>query len=61
MDLSSIHSDLSDGAREEIEALPRSERLVQMATVQNRPTRELVAQVATVCPDMPPSKAVCTP
>jgi general secretion pathway protein E len=46
MDLSSIYSDLSEDAREEIEALPRSERLVQIATLQNRPTREIVAQVA---------------
>ena len=52
MDLSSIYSDLSDDAREEIEALPRSERLVQIATLQNRPTRELVAELAELA-DLP--------
>ncbi len=46
MDLSSLYSDLSEDACDEIEALPRSERLVQIATLMNRSTRELVAQVA---------------
>jgi type II secretory ATPase GspE/PulE/Tfp pilus assembly ATPase PilB-like protein len=48
MDLSSIYSDLSEDARETLEALPRSERLIHIATLQNRPTRELVAQIAKV-------------
>jgi general secretion pathway protein E len=46
MDLSPLYSDLSEDAREEIEALPRSERLIQIASLQNRATRELVAQIA---------------
>ncbi|MEN8662205.1 MAG: GspE/PulE family protein [Lentimonas sp.] len=46
MNLSSIYSDLSDEQREEIEALPRSERLLQIATLRNVPTRELVQEVA---------------
>ncbi len=46
MDLSPLYCDLSEDAREEIEALPRGERLVQIATLQNRPTRALVAQIA---------------
>ena len=46
MDLSPLYSDLNEDARAEIEALPRSERLVQIATLQNRSTRELVAQIA---------------
>lgn len=46
MDLSPIYNDLEEAQRDEIEALPRSERLLQIATLQNKPTRELVAQVA---------------
>ena len=48
MDFSPLYSDLSEDARAEIEALPRSERLVQIATLQNRSTRELVAQIAAM-------------
>jgi type II secretory ATPase GspE/PulE/Tfp pilus assembly ATPase PilB-like protein len=46
MNLNSIYRDLSEEQREEIEALPRSERLIQIATLRNKPTRELVEQVA---------------
>ena len=57
MDLSTIYSDLNEEQREEIEALPRAERLIQIATLLNRPTRELVTQIATttglpVCKDI---------
>ena len=48
MDLSPLYSNLSDEERKEIEALPRAERLVQIAALQNRPTRELVTQVAEI-------------
>lgn len=46
MNLNSIYSDLSDEQREEIEALPRSERLLQIATLRNIPTRKLVEEVS---------------
>ncbi len=46
MSLDTLYRDLSEEQRAEIEAMPRSERLVQIATLQNRPTRELVAEVA---------------
>lgn len=46
MNLNSIYSDLSDEQREEIEALPRSERLLQIATLRNVATRALVKEVA---------------
>jgi type II secretory ATPase GspE/PulE/Tfp pilus assembly ATPase PilB-like protein len=57
MDLSTIYSDLNEEQREEIEALPRAERLIQIATLLNRPTRELVTQIAAttglpVCKDI---------
>ncbi|HAV12914.1 MAG TPA: secretion system protein E, partial [Opitutae bacterium] len=46
MNLNSIYSDLSDEQRQEIEALPRSERILQIALLRNLPTRELVKAVA---------------
>ncbi len=52
MNLSPLYSDLSEKEREEIEALPRSERLVHIATLHNRSTRELVAQIAELA-DLP--------
>lgn len=57
MDLSTIYSDLNEEQREDIEALPRAERLIQIATLLNRPTRELVTQIAAttglpVCKDI---------
>ena len=46
MDLSPLYQDLSDDQRIEIEALPRSERLIHIAMLRNRPTREVVSQCA---------------
>ena len=46
--LDSIYETLDEDTRGEIEALPRSERLVKMATLQNRTTREFVAEVAAI-------------
>jgi len=46
MNLDSIYSGIDDEQRDEIDALPRSERLLQIATIRNRSTAELVAQVA---------------
>ena len=46
MDLSSLYSDLSEEQRDEIEALPRSERLSQIATYKNVALRDLVKQAA---------------
>jgi general secretion pathway protein E len=46
MDLSNLYSDLNEEQRDAIQALPRAERLVQIATLLNRPTREVVAHIA---------------
>ena len=48
MDFSSLYKGLSEDEREEIEALPRSERLIHIATLQNCSTSELVAKVAEI-------------
>ena len=57
MDLSTIYSDLNEEQREEIEALPRAERLIHIATLLNRPTRELVTQIAATT-GLPVSKEI---
>lgn len=44
----SIYENLDAEARDTIEALPRSERLIQMAMMQNRTTRESVAEMAAI-------------
>ena len=46
MDLSRIYEGLDDEQRETVDTLPRSERINQVATLRNRPTRELVEEVA---------------
>lgn len=46
--LEPIYSDLSKKERDAIDALPRAERLIRIATLQNRPTSALIAQVATI-------------
>jgi len=52
MNLDSIYSDLSDEQREAIEAMPRTERLLQIATLRNVATRDLVKAVAAAA-DLP--------
>ena len=47
-DLDLIYKDFEEDERETIEALPRSERLVQMANLKNCDTREFVAEIAAV-------------
>ncbi|MDP4882579.1 MAG: GspE/PulE family protein [Opitutales bacterium] len=46
MNLSSLYSDLSEEQIELIQALPRSERLLQIATIRNVSTRDMVNDVA---------------
>lgn len=46
--LESIYNDLRKEERDAIDALPRAERLVQIARLQNRPTSALIDQVAQV-------------
>lgn len=46
MNLSSLYSDLSEEQIESIQALPRSERLLQIATIRNVSTRDMVNDVA---------------
>lgn len=41
-----IYGNMDEADRAVIESLPRAERLPQMATLQKRPTRELVAEIA---------------
>ena len=48
MDFSPLYKGLSENEREEIEALPRSERLIHIATLQNCSTSELVTKVAEI-------------
>ena len=52
MDLNSLYSDLTEEQRDEIDALPRAERLSQIANYKNVATRELV-QVLAQMADMP--------
>ncbi len=49
MDLNNLYSDLSESDRQEIEALPRAERLEQIATLRNQPTNQLLEELARTC------------
>lgn len=49
MDLSNLYSNLSESDRQEIEALPRAERLEQIATRRNQPTKHLLEELARTC------------
>jgi type II secretory ATPase GspE/PulE/Tfp pilus assembly ATPase PilB-like protein len=49
MDLSNLYAELSDSDREAIAALPRAERLEQIATLRNKPTAQLLQELATTC------------
>ncbi|NQY31902.1 MAG: type II/IV secretion system protein [Coraliomargarita sp.] len=48
MDFSSIYQDLSEEQRDDIEALPRAERIPQIATLQGKATKAKVIEVAKV-------------
>ncbi|MEM7791886.1 MAG: GspE/PulE family protein [Verrucomicrobiota bacterium] len=48
MDFSRIYTDLTEEQREEIELLPRSERIEQIAALKQQPTRELVQSFAEI-------------
>ena len=45
-DTDTIYKYLEDDEHETIEALPRSERLIRIAAIKQRPVRELVAEIA---------------
>ena len=49
MDLSNLYADLNESDRQEIEALPRAERLEQIATLRNQPTQQLLEELARAC------------
>lgn len=46
MNLDPIYSGLDEEQRDSLSALPRSDRLIEIATLRNRPTRELRDQLA---------------
>lgn len=52
MDLSQIYTGLSEEQRDEIAALPRAERIAQIATLQGKPTRAKVIEIAQIA-DIP--------
>ncbi|ADE55689.1 GspE/PulE family protein [Coraliomargarita akajimensis] len=52
MDLSALYSGLSEEQRDEIEALPRAERIAQIATLQGKATKAKVIEVAQLA-DIP--------
>ena len=52
MDLSLIYQDLSEEQRDEIDAMPRAERIAQMAILQGKATRTKVIEVAEIA-DIP--------
>lgn len=49
MDISKLYADLSEVDRKEIEALPRAERLEQIANLRNQPTNQLLEELARTC------------
>ena len=57
MKLSRIYEGLDDEQRETVDALPRSERLTQIATLRNRPTREMVDEIAREA-DLPVAESI---
>ena len=57
MKLSRIYDGLDDEQRETVDALPRSERLTQIATLRNRPTREMVDEIAREA-DLPVAESI---
>ncbi len=48
MNIDPIYSDLDEEQREAVAALPREDRLIEIATLRNRPTRELMVELATL-------------
>lgn len=52
MDYRNLYAELSEGDRQEIEALPRAERLKHIASRRNQPTNRLLEELAQAC-DLP--------
>ena len=46
MQLDPIYADLDEVQREAVSALPRGDRLIEIANLRNRPTRELISELA---------------
>ena len=57
MNLDPIYSGLDEEQRETLSALPRSDRLIEIATLRNRPTRELRDELAKLA-DLPVIKDI---